>query len=347
MLNCGTSAGAADAPGTVRRTDLGITERAFGNPNNTITINAGTPPAQMDFNLVKAAPGTFPATVKVVPRDITLTPAGGSGISATVKLRYIDPGELAGPGITESRLILWKNISTVWTPQGGTVDAVNNFVSLSGVSSFSEWAIAEGADLTLSKANNVVGAAVTGQAWNWTLTASNTGAPVTFTAGQTILSDNLPNSNLNYGTPTVQNVSNITGSANISCSIVSSDLTCTANGGSVTFASNLGASKFDVVFSATPQTPGSYQNPRTGGGTAQIDPNNNVVESSESNNTAANNTVTVTKANTTTAISSASPDASVVGQPVTVTWSVTVNAPGSVGAALTGNVTELSAVAVG
>ena len=144
--------------------------------------------------------------------------------------------------------------------------------------------------------------AVVGQSWNWTLTAANTGSPATFTAGQTIISDNLPNSNITYGTPTVQNVSNITGSANISCAIVSNDLTCTASGGSVTFASNVGASNFDVVFSATAQAAGSYQNPRTGGGIAQIDPNNVIAESNETNNSPANNTVTVGKANTTTTI---------------------------------------------
>jgi hypothetical protein len=335
----GTSTGAFDVLGTVRRTDLGVVERVFGNLNNSITINSGTPPTQLDFNLVKAAPGTFPANVKVVPRDITLTPVGGAGISATLKLRYIDPTELTPAGITESRLILWKNISGTWTPQGGTPDVAANFVSHTGISSFSEWAIAEGSDLTLSKANNVSGSAVVGQSWNWTLTATNTGAPATFTAGQTIISDNLPNSNINYGAVTVQNAANITGSANISCSIVSNDLTCTANGGSVTFDSNIGASSFDVVFSATAQAAGTYQNPRTGGGVAQIDPNNGIAESNESNNSPTANTVTVGKASTTTTINSDLPDPSVVGQPVTVTWSVTVNAPGSLGAPLTGNVT--------
>src|ERR1043165_2764143 len=342
LQQSGTSAGLADVLGTVRRTDLGVIEKVFGNAKNSITINSGTPPTQIDFNLVKAAPPSFPAGVKVVPRDITITPTGGAGISATLKLRYIDPTELNGPGITESRLVQWKNVGgTTWTPQGGTPDTVNDFVTQTGVSSFSEWALAEASDLTLSKANNVSGSAVVGPSWNWTLTGGNTGAPATFTAGQVILSDNLPNSNLNYGTPTVQNVSNITGSANISCSIVSNDLTCTANGGSVTFASNIGASNFDVVFSATAQAAGSYQNPRTGGGTAQVDPNSVVVESNDGNNSPANNTVTVGKANTTTTITNAVAlgTASVVGQPVTVTWNVAVNAPGSLGTPLTGNVT--------
>ena len=339
LQQSGSSAGAFDVLGTVRRTDLGAVERPFGHAGNTITINSGTPPTQVDFNLVKVAPATFPAGVKVVPRDITITPVGGANIAATLKTRYIDPTELTPSSISEGKLVLWKNIAGTWTPQGGAPDTTNNFVSLSSVSSFSEWAMAEASDLTLSKANNVSGTAVVGQAWNWTLTAANTGSPATFTAGQVILSDDLPNSNLNYGTPTVGNVSNITGSANISCAIASNTLTCTANGGSVTFASNIGASNFDVVFSATPQAAGSYQNPRTGGGVAKIDPNLLVVESNENNNTPTNNTVTVGKANTTTVINSDLPDPSVTGQPVTVTWSVTVNSPGTLGTPLTGNVT--------
>ena len=341
LQQSGTSAGAADVLGTVRRTDLGGVARSFGNVNNQVTINSGTPPTTLDFNLVKATPTGFPAGVRVVPRTYTLTPTGGAGISATLRLRYIDPAELTGPGITESRLVLWKDTtgSDNWVAQGGTVDTAGNHVTHTGISSFSEWAIAEAADLTLSKANNVSGSAVVGQSWNWTLTATNTGSPATFTAGQTIILDNLPNSNITYGTPTVQNVSNITGSANISCSIVSNDLTCTASGGSVTFDSNIGASSFEVVFSATAQAVGSFQNPRTGGGIAQIDPNNVIAESNETNNSPVANTVTVGKANTTTTINSDNPDPSVVGQPVTVTWTVAVTPPGALGAPLTGNVT--------
>src|SRR5688572_21852983 len=341
LQQSGTSAGAADVLGTVRRADLGVIARSFGNVNNEVTINSGTPPTQLDFNLVKATPTGFPAGVKVVPRTYTLSPSGGAGISATLRLRYIDPAELSGPGITESRLVLWKDTtgSDNWVAQGGTVDAVNNHVTLTGISSFSEWAIAEAADLTLSKANNVSGSAVVGQSWNWTLTATNTGSPATFTAGQTIISDNLPNSNITYGTPTVQNATNITGSANISCAIVGNDLTCSASGGSVTFDSHIGASNFVVVFSATPQGAGSYQNPRTGGGIAQIDPNNVIAESNETNNSPAANTVTVGKADTTTTITADNPDPSGVGQPVTVLWTVAVTPPGALGAPLTGNVT--------
>ncbi|UXI65906.1 Ig-like domain repeat protein [Tahibacter amnicola] len=337
LQQSGTSDGIADVLGTVRRSDLGTTPRHFGNPGNAVTINTGTPPSQLDFHLAKAAPSPFAAGVKVVPRQITLTPVGGASMSATVALRYTDPGELSAAGITESRLGLWKNIASAWTVQGGTVDAANNTVSHSGITSFSQWAIAEMADLTLAKSNSVSGTAVVGQGWNWTLSASNAGSPATFSTGQTILSDALPNSGLIYGTPTVQNVSNVTGAGNISCAIASNDLTCTATG-AVTFNSDVGVSSFDVVLPATPQSAGTYVNPRSASG-ARIDPLTVVVESSEGNNAPADNTVTVTKASTTTTISSAAPDPSQVGAAVTVQWAVAVSVPGAVGTALSGNVT--------
>jgi hypothetical protein len=173
LQQSGTSAGAADVIGTVRRTDLGVTARSFGNLNNSISIESGTPPNPMDVTLVKMAPSPFPAGTAVVPRTYTLTPTGGSGISSTVKLRYIDPAELSG--IVESRLLLWKRIGANWTAQGGTVNVANNFVSLAGVTGFSDWAIAEGSDLTISKSNNVSNSAVVGQQWTWTLTVNNAG----------------------------------------------------------------------------------------------------------------------------------------------------------------------------
>jgi hypothetical protein len=44
LQQSGTSTGTKDVIGTVRRTDLGVTERSFGNVNNTITVGTGTPP---------------------------------------------------------------------------------------------------------------------------------------------------------------------------------------------------------------------------------------------------------------------------------------------------------------
>jgi CSLREA domain-containing protein len=318
----GTSAGARDVIGTVRRTDLGASPKPFGNLNNTITINSGTAPNPMDVTLAKVTPAGFPGSIPVVPRTYSLTPTGGSGINATVKLRYIDPAETAS--VTESRLILWKNIGGTWTAQGGAVDTVNDAVSLSGVTSFSDWAIAEGSDLTITKANSVGNNAVTGQPWTWTLTVNNTGAPATFNSGATILTDNLPNTNITYGAVTVSNQTNITNPGNISCSITSNDLTCTANGGSVTMN---GPGSFQVSFTATPLAVGTFTNPRAGG-MVRVDSGLEVVESNDGNNDATSNTVTVTKANTTTGLTS-SQDPSVFGQQVTFTATIAVTLPGA------------------
>src|SRR5205085_4356532 len=98
----GSSAGSGDVIGTVRRTDLGASAKPFGNPFNTIAIDSGTAPTQMDFNLVKSAPGAF---ATAVTRTYALTPTGGSGISATLALHYLD-SELNGN--IEANLGLWR-----------------------------------------------------------------------------------------------------------------------------------------------------------------------------------------------------------------------------------------------
>ncbi|MBC7932939.1 MAG: CSLREA domain-containing protein, partial [Rubrivivax sp.] len=177
-------------------------------------------------------------------------------------------------------------------------------------------------DLTMTKTNNVAGSAVVGQQWTWTLTVANIGGVsstnAVFTSGQTVLSDNLPDSaNITYGSPTSSN-------ANVTCLINGTkDLSCTAGASGLTLAP--GAS-FTVQFTATATAPATYANPRVVNG-AQVDPNNNVVESDEGNN-GASNSVVVTKANTSVALTS-SQDPSVFGQSVTFTATVAVSAPGA------------------
>ncbi len=163
-------------------------------------------------------------------------------------------------------------------------------------------------DLTVSKANDVSGAIFLGYNWTWTLSVQNTGnADAIFTDGQTILTDNLPNTNMSYGAPSVTNVNDVTGSANISCVISGSppNLTCSASGGDVTIATASG--RFDVQFTATPSVAGTFDNPRSGG-SCKVDPDNRIPESNEGNNTADEDSVTVTGA-TITIVKDAIPDA--------------------------------------
>ncbi len=137
-------------------------------------------------------------------------------------------------------------------------------------------------DLTVGKVNDVGGTVSLGTNFNWTVTVANTGgAPATFSTGQTILTDALPGSGATYGTPSVQNATNVTNAANIQCSIAGNDLTCIANGAAVTLGATNGS--FQVTMPVTPTTTGTLTNPRLGG-FCRVDPNNKVTESNESNN---------------------------------------------------------------
>ena len=90
---------------------------------------------------------------------------------------------------------------------GIAVDGSGN-VYVTGASSDNAFKIAGQPDLTISKTNNVGGATTLGNDWTWTLTGSNGGnATATFTVGQTIVSDNLPNANIGYS-PTSFNATN-------------------------------------------------------------------------------------------------------------------------------------------
>jgi len=87
----------------------------------------------MEIQLTKTAPsGLSPA----VQRTYTLTPTGGSGYSATLRLHYRD-SEL--DSVTESALKLFR-YSGSWTDEGrSAIDTASNWVEKSGVTAFSDW----------------------------------------------------------------------------------------------------------------------------------------------------------------------------------------------------------------
>ena len=148
-------------------------------------------------------------------------------------------------------------------------------------------------NLTATKTDDVGGSVSIGGSWNWTIKVANSGdAPATFTNGQTVVSDDLPNTNITYGTPTDTAGSGTTGTVN--CSISAADtLTCTASG-SVTIGT---AGTLSVVVKATPSIGGAFTNPRSGGVCA-ADPANVIAEHSETDN-ACSDTVNVVAADLT------------------------------------------------
>ena len=75
-----------------------------------------------------------------------------------------------------------------------------------------------GAFLTVSKTDNVSGSTAYPAGWTWNLKVTNSGnATASFPSFTTLLTDNLPNSNISYGTATVTAISGGTGT--LSCSI--------------------------------------------------------------------------------------------------------------------------------
>ncbi len=132
--------GPGEVTGNIKRTNLAScpgTAVSYGNPFTTILFNSGTPPTEV---LVKIEPATVPAGFpNAVSRLYTITPVGGSGYSATLRLHYLE-SELNGN--SESDLNLWRFDGSIWTIQGTTNrNAVDNWVEYSGVTQFSPWAI--------------------------------------------------------------------------------------------------------------------------------------------------------------------------------------------------------------
>jgi hypothetical protein len=141
-------------------------------------------------------------------------------------------------------------------------------------------------DLTITKTNNVSGTVVLGNSWTWIIHVANTGLiPAPFSAGNTVVLDNLPTANVTYGSPAIANVSGVSGTL-IPGIDGSANLTVTASG---TVTLNAGGS-FDIQFTTTPSLTGTYGNPRNSG-VCVVDPNNNVSESNEGNNSATNGVI--------------------------------------------------------
>jgi uncharacterized repeat protein (TIGR01451 family) len=136
------------------------------------------------------------------------------------------------------------------------------------------------ANLTAIKSNNVSGTGVVDTSFNWSILLANSINQATFTDGQTILSDQLPTTNISYGGVTTSGAVNVTNSGNIGCSITGGLLTCTASGGSVIFETG---SSISTNISATASATGVYVNPTSG--LCVIDPNNLVYETDETDNT--------------------------------------------------------------
>src|SRR6185295_14899580 len=139
-----STSGAFDVVGNVNRGDVGATTRSFGNVNVQITRTAGTG-VDVTVNLVKNASSLTGSVL----REYGITQNGGTTITATLRLRYLD-SELNGNSEntgTVCNLQLWKKTGTTWAAQGSTAcDATGTTASwaeLTPVVGFSQWTLKE------------------------------------------------------------------------------------------------------------------------------------------------------------------------------------------------------------
>jgi hypothetical protein len=155
------ASGATDVVGNVKRTGFvsGGAALSFGNPLNTIRINVGTAPTDINVLLAKNAPATYTTAVL---RSYTITPTGGSGITATVRLHYRQVelnGNLETPAVNFN--LRRKNTVTgqwqaVVPTTRNTGVPEDNWLESAAVTGFSEWTFA-------SLAPTAAGGVVTGR----------------------------------------------------------------------------------------------------------------------------------------------------------------------------------------
>lgn len=113
----------------------------FGHANTALTFTSGAAPTDVAVRLRRGTPPFAGA----VARQYMLNASGFSGV-ATVRLHYLD-NELNGA--TEANLHLWRLDGSQWRLMGrSAIDTTNNYVELTGVTAFSDWAIAEDGEPT-------------------------------------------------------------------------------------------------------------------------------------------------------------------------------------------------------
>lgn len=176
-------------------------------------------------------------------------------------------------------------------PGGSCTNDATTFVDYLGVKVFYT-SPDDFADLSITKTNNVGGAITTGNSFTWTLTVTNTGnGPAVFSNNQDVIQDNLPDSNDTSYSPTNNIPVVLAGgtTGGLDCDIDNGDnLDCDADG-TLTIPSG---GSLSLVFTATPDSAGTYNNPRGGNNNVcVVDPDGYITEANEGNNSCSDSVV--------------------------------------------------------
>lgn len=155
--------------GTVTRTHAFAlsTPYAFEGPNTLITFTAGSLPTSVTVAVTQTTPAS--PTMIPVDRSVTISNTGGS-FTATLRLHYENSET---NNLDETGLKLWEYTGGAWVNQGATSrDSINNYVEATGVTSFSQWAIAASAS-SKGLVDNNGGSAIAGDTLAYTVTVVN------------------------------------------------------------------------------------------------------------------------------------------------------------------------------
>lgn len=115
----------------------------------TVNATAGTFPAAFTVKAVQGAHPNFLTPAKALSRYWTLT---GPGIaSANLTFNYLDPTDIPATA-TEANFVIQK-FDGAFTQPGGTVTPATNTAAITGVTSFSDWTLAEPGALVAPEIN--------------------------------------------------------------------------------------------------------------------------------------------------------------------------------------------------
>lgn len=340
----------SDATGTISNTATvsasGIVDSNSGNNSATDSDTVLVPEA--DLSVTKTNNTTGVAAGQNTTYTITVTNNGPSDASNVVVTDTLDADftlvstsgcaeDPSGvPTCTLGTIVAGANASydVTVTVDGAATGTVTNTVSVSSAatdnnagndSTFDTDTIVA-IDLTIAKTNTAslesIGT-IAGARWDWNVVVANTGTDnAVFTSGQTILTDQLPIGNINYGSVSIGSIAGITNSGNILCSINTGLLTCSASGTSVTITGGTGT--FTVNIPATATASGTYTNLAT---TCLVDPNNVIGETDEGNTCGSDNSVIVAAPDLQASKSNSVTGTTILGN--TWDWSIILSNPGT------------------
>ncbi len=103
-----------------------------------VNVTAGTFPANFTAKAVQGPQPNLADPSKALQRYWTLT---ATGVTADLTFNYLDPPDV--PGTANEALFFICKFDGSFTAPGGTVNTVANTASITGVTSFSDWTLAE------------------------------------------------------------------------------------------------------------------------------------------------------------------------------------------------------------